>query len=468
MKRILKYLGVSFLVVVLSLPLWAQMVVPTVPAGGGGGAFNGGGLPGLYCLLTGCTIDPGPFIVNGEFEVNNALISACGGAGPCTAGPAYQARVGINTSTPSVLLDVNGSVNFGSLFAQFDAINNTIGVNIAPGTDSTIPLLVNGGVSFGGTPTACSPSIAGSIKTNSGELNWCDGAQWWDVLKPTSPLPTPITGLFEVTSAVLDCGGGYGSCSDGDQIQAMEGFVGGASVNCPVVVAGGGPVPPSNIVYRSPCYTGNNRFDCLEFRNNVQSGTNTQRQTWLDCASGLPADQTYTVCAVGQTYEGFGAFPMKGGVLANPNGVTGVGVDGQGGFIVLDSDKGPSFGLMSGNVSAPNKGALLISDASGPLLTGLKVLCYSVDRAGGPPAIANFTTRVNGWRGAGGSIDEEGSGVIVSNTLDVQIGGGDASAYSQPMFNGLFAGFWYFRDEFTAAQLDQTILHFMGKFRQHQ
>ena len=473
MKKILLYCGISFFAFVLSIPLLAQMVVPTTPGSAGSGTFNPSSIVGLYCALTGCTIDPGPLVINGELEVNNALISACGGAGPCTSGPAYIDRVGINTSTPSVLLDVNGSANIGSLFAQFDAVNNTIGVNTSPGTDSTIPLKIGGGATFSSTPTACTAANAGSIKSNGGELNWCDGDQWWDVLKPTTGLPTPITGLFEVNGADLDCGGGFGSCNDGDQIRAMQGTLGGGSVNCPVTWSGApAPPPPSNIIYRSPCTTGNNRFDCLEFRNNVAPGTNTQRQTWLDCASNIPADQTYTVCAVGAAFEGFGNFNMKGGVMVNPNGVNGpppAGVDGQGGFIVLDSDsEGPTISLMGGQEAAPNAGPYLIGDTAGPLLSGLKVMCYAVNRNGGPPAIAEFEPRVNGWRGLGGSIDREGTGVIVDDTDDVQIGGSDNGSYSQPYFNGYFAGFWYFRDQFTPAQLDQTMLHFMGKFRQFQ
>ena len=168
-------------------------------------------------------------------------------------------------------------------------------------------------------------------------------------------------------------------------------------------------------------------------------------------------------------FEGFGNFNMKGGVMVNPNGVNGAGIDGEGGFIVLDSSaEGPTISLMGGREAAPNAGPYLIGDTAGPLLSGLKVMCYAANRNGGPPATAEFEPRVNGWRGLGGSIDQDGTGVIADDTLDIQIGGSDNGSYSQPYFNGYFAGFWYFRDQFTPAQLDQTMLHFMGKFRQFQ
>jgi hypothetical protein len=342
-------------------------------------------------------------------------------------------------------------VTIGTLFAQFDAVNNTFGLGTPAGTDSTLPLTIAGGLTFGLTPTACTPAVIGSMQQNNGTWAFCDGATWWDVLAPTPPSSIP-NGVMEVLQADLMCVAVFGDCADGDEIIEIRGqvFFSPCTVRNPV------GIPTSRIFYRSPCNAQNNSFDCLEFSNIAEVAGPVQRQTWIDCPIVFPIDPTYSVCVVGAPFAASG---MKGGILANPNGNTGLPVDPEGGFVYQNSDENfqPSATMAAGDLSIDVQVNGVIS---GQLNSGLSVMCYAVNQVPIPP---RFTARANGWRSAPGALEFTANALTIL-PRNLQIGGGD-TGLSQQMFNGLFIAFYYFRDELPAPALEAVVNGLLGKFR---
>lgn len=441
-------------VAVLSLPLWAQMVVPTVPAGGGAGSFNPASITGLYCLLTGCEINPGPFIVNGEFEVNNNLISACGGVGPCTAGPAYQDRVGINTATPATELDVNGSVTIGSLFTVFDSVNNTIGVNVAPGTDSTIPLLLRGGIQINNTPTACGATQEGSLQsTLVGSLQYCNGDDW--ITAVSFDQNTGIAPFVDLAMEVanLECNGAFGDCVDGDEVNAIRDIATGNLGTCTK------NAPGTGMIFRNPCALNQSPeriqaggASCIEMQFN-------RTANFFNCSAALPPFPRYSVCGVFLPYQWTDA---KGAAAVNWAAIPGLGGAGvEAGF--YQADNLYPMAVTARGIPAGGGGevsGLLPSQLGGPLV----IACATVMDTGGVNP-SGLEAVAGGWSGQAG-LPTTGVGTI---PVGVNIGGaGTGAAGTQDLWRGRFLA-WYMYDQ--ALQPDpqlQTLINYLQlKFRSY-
>jgi hypothetical protein len=149
---------------------------------------------------------------------------------------------------------------------------------------------------------------------------------------------------------------------------------------------------------------------------------------------------------------------MKGGVLANPNGSTGAGVDNTGGFQVSNSTSEvlPTIAILSADMAADPQ---VTSVLPGQLNSGLYVMCYAVNQAA-----ARFTARANGWRSNPGYLKNVGAAISAVPAF-LQIGGGDAPGPTQQMYNGLFVAFYYFRDELPAPALEAVVATLLGKYR---
>lgn len=92
------------------------------------------------------------------------------------SGTTLSGKIGINTLTPNVELDVNGSAN----------INGNI--DVAGG------VRVNSGLKVGNDTTPCSSANAGTIRFNGTSFQGCDGTNWID-LDGSGSNPPVLTGL---------------------------------------------------------------------------------------------------------------------------------------------------------------------------------------------------------------------------------------------------------------------------------
>ena len=453
MKKLLKYLAISFLVAVLSLPLWAQMVVPTIPAGGGAGVSNPSSIAGLYCLLTGCTIDPGPFVVNGEFEVNNSLISACGGVGPCTAGPAFLDRVGIHTNAPITDLDVNGSVNIGTSFATFDHIATTAGINTSAGTDASIPLQIGGAIQVQSSATACGPAQKGALQNDlTGNFQSCNQNEWWTINSGVYSLPVAATSTVEMTGGSIECNGVFGDCVDGDEVNEIR-AAGGSIGACTKVIAGTG------MIFRSPCASSSvtsrkiwGGKDCVEFQQNRTADFFACPTSWA------PAIQPYSACFVGLP------LPMsdaKGAAAVNFCGAA-PNANRECGFYFEDSAI-----TMQIQTGLGSTGRNVIQDLNRGAIAGdLIVSCYSVADVGGVNP-SGIIARSGGIRGAAGFDQNFGGTADGPRTWNIG-GAGNGAAGTQPNFQGYILGIYAWQNiTLTAAQLDETMDKLLLQYRSY-
>jgi hypothetical protein len=453
MKKLFKYLAISVLVAVLSLPLWAQMVVPTIPAGGGAGVSNPSSIAGLYCLLTGCTIDPGPFVVNGEFEVNNSLISACGGVGPCTAGPAFLDRVGIHTNAPITDLDVNGSVNIGTSFATFDHIATTAGINTSAGTDATIPLQIGGAIQVQSSATVCGPAQKGALQSDvSGNFQSCNQDEWWTINSggPNS-FPVAATSAMEMTGGNLECNGSFGDCVDGDEVESLRAQ--GTSVGtCSKVIAGTG------MKFRSPCASSSvtsrkllGGRDCVEFEGN-------RTADFFACSSPWGPSSSYSACFVGQPFR---QGDMKDAAAINFCGNGGT-ANLECGFYFAKS--GYDMQIQTADFSL---NANLIQNLNtAPIAGELIVSCYSVTDVGGVNP-SGILARSGGLRGAAG-FDQNPTGTARQPRTWNVGGAGTGATGTQPLFQGYILGIYgWINTALTEDELDETVDKLLLQYRSY-
>ena len=140
--------------------------------------------------------------------------------------------VGIGTTAPVNMLDVNGASVIGASYAGVNtAPSNGLLVQGNVGIGTTAPqskLHVQAGeVQVGSSGASCASANAGAIRYNSGTLYYCDNASTWESIDSSGTSPTgdyyiatqtatPTTGqgLFGGASTLGGILAGYGSTAD--------------------------------------------------------------------------------------------------------------------------------------------------------------------------------------------------------------------------------------------------------------